>query len=414
MQATLKSGKKLEPPYFEFMVQAIDVLKGFDRHVLLLEPEAYNAFSCTMCAQCCQRPWWIALTREYHDKWLPIFENHPSGRFPQPFVLHKQPLEHNYADIRRKAGTSECLFLEDDRSCWIQNEYGHEALSYTCQSFPRYEGWMGAFMGRFLLNSCPETPLLVQQHPDILYQIVTVIPEMWQHFERYTHPVGVYNAYLLLGLELDLLRNSALTAVQTMRCLTGALRAIYQHGVEKTDVFLLQGLHIALQNRTAPGQVPPPAYANRSLAMEWMLTFTAPYASLQRYLREIQKGVRTWPVLSDAEQQDLNVFLRTYLNYRVLTLNSYPYQQEALLFHAFFQLFMHLALLQWVALFYRAHDGGPLTQEHLVRAATLVGYRFEHAQKSFERYQLERLSPTDCLNGMDTLLHFDFGAPDAA
>ena len=43
------------------------------------------------------------------------------------------------------------IFLEDDKKCFIHKNYGVEALSFVCRTYPRYEGWFGSYLGKFFM-----------------------------------------------------------------------------------------------------------------------------------------------------------------------------------------------------------------------------------------------------------------------
>lgn len=396
----LKSGELITSPYFAFMQQAVRILDGRERHVLKLEPAFYPQFSCSGCGQCCQRPWGITVSKEYAECWGPEFERHPSGAYREPFVLRSESDPNRYAELRRKPGTHECIFLTDEKRCFIHETYGEEALSRICREYPRYEGWFGAFLGQFLLGSCPDVVELAQGLPGIRYQVVVVKPEQWAHLLRIQHPMGLSEGSLWLGLQLDLIADDGLTPVQSLRALAKGLELL-PAPLAATREADLEGLRpdsgsdVKLMN-------PPTAEAWDCLS--WYLK---PLSSAHGYLQDVRSGLRDWPRLSNSERQLLNDFLRRYLAFRALTANYYSPSGLNFFYPYYFQLAVHVALLQWLALSYREREGH-LTQEQLVRAATLISYRFEHASEFVEK--LVGRPAIVCLAGMRSMLDFDFGA----
>lgn len=396
MSRTLQSGKQVEAPYFDFMVDAVALMQSRERCLLKLEPELVDKFSCSMCGECCQRPWWIGLPRSYVDKWYAVFDQDPSGRFRDPFIKLDNPTDAQYADMRRKPGSSECIFLLDDRSCYIHREHGAEALSHVCRIFPRYESWFGAFFGSFLLPGCPDVQSLIQAEPLIYYTIGEIAENKWHELMKREHPLGLYGGYLWLGLELDLINRSDFTPVQTQRRLLKGLRRMMDSPVSLSELNQILSGPIQTEAQT---QIPS------LVALERLAHVLAPFKSVCDYLVDICAGWKSPPELNPAEKKLLNLFLRRYLSYRALTADFLSKKGESFFYPSFFLRGMHLAMLQWLALFYREREGGVLTQEHLLRAANLLGYRYECAP---DNAAMIELSPRACLEGLEAMLSFDF------
>lgn len=406
----IKSGEYLSAPYFEFMQLICRILKQYEGYILLLEPESHTRFECSCCAECCQRPWWIEIPQEYYEKWYDIFDQHPSGDYQQPFILRTDANAKNYAEMRRKPGTSECLFLQDDRSCFIHANYGEEALCHTCRSFPRYEGWFGAYMGQFLLNSCPDTSQLIQKYPRVRYKVVSIKAEAWKSLMRYPHPMGLFQGYLWLGYQLDLAAHEAWTPVQNLRYLAQRLGHLNRLGLQRVTPRTLNAMYEDLKNDTQPGAVPPPPHPNLNQALEWIKHFLEQFTAMHTFLEDLQRGWKNWPRLTPDESQLLHFFMRHYLHYRFVTLNYRYSDGRPIFFQVYFLLALHMAMMQLLILYYRDKDGQELNQEHILRAANFLGYRFEHAPYFIDKYKIDKLSPQDSLNGMEMLLHLDLVA----
>lgn len=407
----LSSGDYLTAPYFLFMQKVCAVLKNNANYALILEPEAVTKFKCSSCAECCQRPWAIEIPRDYYEKWNSIFDGHPSGNYQNPFLVHTHPTQQNHAEIRRKPGASECLFLQDDRSCFIHANYGEEALSQTCRKYPRYEGWFGSYLAKFLLNSCPDTGKLIQEYPRIQFSIVRGRPDIWQSLENKEHPMGLYPGFLWLGYQLDLIHNTSWTAIQKVRYLASKLKQIERLDLSKLNESTMASVYRDFLNDLTPGSSPPLSQKDEERGLNWLLHFTELFPSMNHYIESIKSGRKKTPALTKGEQNLLNQFLNHYLSYRFLTMNFRLTDGSIIFYQTYFLLALHLALFQFLVAFYRDKDGATLNQEHLLRAANLVGYRFEHAPKFVEKHKINQLSPKDSLEGMEILLHFDFGYP---
>ncbi|PKL80550.1 MAG: hypothetical protein CVV27_00235 [Candidatus Melainabacteria bacterium HGW-Melainabacteria-1] len=410
MTHLLKSGQLLPVPYFPFMLKAVGVLQENPWHVLRLEPEFIPEFSCTGCGLCCQRPWWINLTKDYYQQWYQTFDQDPSGLYQQPFVIRPGATEKSYADIRRKPGTSECIFLMDDRRCFIHANYGEEALNHVCRTFPRYEGWFGSFLGNFMFNSCPEIQPLWHQFPGIRYYVGTINPDKWQEFCLQTaHPLGLFGGYLWLALQLDLFQDSRLSPVQSLRLLGDGLRHMQQQPLAALTPDWFESLYLGLRQRSLE---PLPLSDTRpsTLALEQLQILLEPMPSMAAYIGNIASGWRAMPVLEPAESELLSRYMSRYLAYRALSANHYDVAEVDGLnfFYQFYVLLAaQLALLQWMAIYHRDREGALLSQDHLMRAITTLGYRYEHSAPLLTMFS--RLPAEGCPDAMDHFLSFDFG-----
>ncbi len=396
-----QTGELVQRPYFAFMRQAIGFLQGRERHVLKLEPVFYAEFSCSGCGLCCQRPWNISVSQDYVQCWSDEFARHPSGLYHDAFIPRSPASKERFADIQRKPNSNECVFLTDDKRCFIQETYGEEALSQVCRQYPRYEGWFNAFLAQFMMQSCPDVVELNQKIPGIRYQVLVVKPEQWEQLKPLHHPMGYLQGLLWLGLQLDLFERPDYTPIQILRGLAGGLKSL---------PVTLSSVQTQDQERLLRQFSVPPAadLANLAEAWECLTWFLQPLSAVTDYLIEVRQGIRDWPQLINEERHVLNQFLRRYLAYRALTA-SYIYPAgHSFLFQHYFQLAIHVAMLQWIALSYREREGGRLNQSQLVRAATLIGYRYEQANQYVE--MLAKQSRTVCLTGMQSILSFDFGS----
>lgn len=404
----LKSGEYLTAPYFPLMGQILQVLKSNAYHSLALETEIQQHFSCTGCAECCQRPWWIAISREYYEHWKPIFDNHPSGKYKDAFRIRHDPTPHHYAEILRKPGTSECLFLQDDRKCFIQANYGEEALCNTCRLFPRYETWNGVYLGHFMQNSCPETAPLYQLYPRLRYQVIGMSPEIWEQNQKFPHPLGFNGGFLWLGLLLDLVHYSHGSAFACLRVLEKTLRSLSAKPLEKLSETDL--VNIYPQVRHSVQQPLPPLPPQTQQGLQWLEYFSSAFSGFHAYVKEVQSGRKRFPSLQPQEKKRLNAFLKAYLFYHFAT-QSYRLPDGQIFFYqSYFLLTLYPSLIQWLACYFRDRDQSELTEHHLARAANLVGYRYEHASKFVQQNQIDQLSPQASLDGMLTLLSLDLAA----
>lgn len=398
----------LEPPYFQMMQQATRFISIQDARSLLLEPEVLDHFSCSGCAECCQRPWWIAVSKDYLDKWQPILSDYPTGEYRHAFTLRDKPDLEHYAEINRKPGTHECVFLMDDRRCFLHATYGEEALSETCRQFPRYTSWLGAYLGNFAQTSCPDIAELIHTYPRFQYQLVQFQPEQWLKSIEHTHPLGFKEGFLWLGLLLDLFQSAPWSPAGKLRYLSELLQAIAQAGLSQITESKLEQFNTGMQadffTYCQPEQRPPQASQQ---ALDWLIYFSHAFPGFQAYFKALRSGAKAMPGLEPDEHILMDHFCNAYLLYHAVTLNYLQTDRKPCFFPPFFALTLHFTLIQYLAFYYRDRAQEELSLHHLVRAANLIGYRFEHNRIFNEKSGITQMPPQTVIEGMQTLLSLE-------
>lgn len=104
-----------------------------------LKPACYDRFQCKggACKYTCCQGWKISMTREEYKKWKK--RRLISGRLwdqYMTFVPEKEKNDHRYA-MFQLTDKGFCPLLDSDGLCQIQKNHGFEALTHTCQVYPR-------------------------------------------------------------------------------------------------------------------------------------------------------------------------------------------------------------------------------------------------------------------------------------
>lgn len=401
----MNEGVKLTAPYTAHLYTLARELNPQARQTLLIEPQMRQQFQCSGCGECCQRPWAISVSQSYYEHWQKHFEEDPSGRFRNALQKYPQPTAEKYANITRKPGTHECVFLEDDRKCHLQKNYGEEALSKVCRTYPRYEQWQGLFVGRFLATGCPDVADLWQQFPDVYVQPIQVADSLWQEWVPHPHPMNPLVGTVWTGLTLDLVNTPYYSAQENLRRIVAHLQTMTRHALAEIHLDQVYEWYQTLSQATAPL---PSQTDKMPQAFQGLLHYAQILPLLHRFLQEIQQGLIASPVLHEPERQLLNRFMNHYLRYRLLSLRIDPDKPQMGFFHSYFELSVQTLLLQWLALYYRYRDQGPLNPHHLIRAFTQIGYRLEGSRELDKpAFQLKDI-PT-LLEAAATLLLLDPG-----
>lgn len=138
----------------------------------VLEPRYYKNFHCTMsaCEDTCCSGWGDVVIEQAtyeryqksHDILLKyLFEKHIAiNEESGSYDAHKP-----YALVKMEKNT--CPFLTDKKLCLIQKRAGEEALSITCDTYPRSFNVVDGILERSMYVSCPESAkfILLDKEP---------------------------------------------------------------------------------------------------------------------------------------------------------------------------------------------------------------------------------------------------------
>lgn len=406
----MNNGVRLQYPYVEHLHHLTSLLDPEAHQTLMIEPELKAEFQCSGCGECCQRPWSVTVSENYYNQWAETLKAHAPGRLDQAFQVYDNATPQRYANINRKPGTHECIFLEDDRRCFIQKHYGEEALSRVCRTYPRYEQWQGVFFGRFMATGCPDIADLLVQFPHLQVQRIQMPVLHWREAEKNPHPLGQNVALTWLGLSLDLAFHEGYTATQNLLRINQVLKWLFsrRHQGVRADHLLQLGAEERARRLPFQEGYQPERF------QRWLLHFSAFLPLLKRYVRSVQDRCIAPPVLQPEELTLFNGFMRRYLVYRVLTTRLDPDQPYMGFYKSYFNIAVQMVLLQWLALYYRYRDQTLLTPHHLARAFTQIGYRIEGTRELMDPGREAKMSVPSLLEGIDILLCQDFGRPPAA
>ncbi|MGV3523650.1 MAG: hypothetical protein ACO1RX_05465 [Candidatus Sericytochromatia bacterium] len=416
MQPELKF-EKLNPPYFAQFEALVAELQRYPEQRLHLELDIYQQFVCTQCGECCKLPWAIQLTQEYYERWYSVFDQHPSGRFHTPFLRTQEGRPENYAHMRRVPGSSHCIFLEADDTCFIHTEYGPDALSYVCKEYPRAHKRIGhQYRSRSLLHSCEAVPELLEHHEAIVYRFDSpqAIEPLVTGYQAAGYP-GRFETYLWLGLALDLMGlEQPLSPVARWRLMLPVLEWMEGFGVESLTAEQLRWIYQEALSQAPFRGLEPSSLRDRERLFNLSLRLFGQHPGLVPWLRALLSGQRPWPLLDDTEQALLGLTLTRYLHSRLVAL-PYPdaFMGKLNLWQSCLMLSLQLTMLQWLALYYRDNSGAPLNQEQLNRALVFVGYRFEQRTVLVQELRLREMTFGDCLEAMQILLGLDLASPFA-
>lgn len=402
----------LQPPYFKAFQAEVAYLEQHPDSHLHLELEAFENFSCTQCGDCCKLPWKIEVSKSYHQTWYEVFDQHPSGKFKDPFPKLDELTEHSYAAIRRQPGSSVCIFLEDDNSCFIHNNYGVEALARVCQVYPRIEKAMGhQYRTRYLLNSCQAVPETIENFPHLLVRRESSDSPLKLGYQMSEH-TGRLTTYLWLGLCLDLLeKKEPQTLISRWRLLLPTLHALNDWGIEKVTPAQMEGHYYELMQRSQFPDLAPPDSKRIEQALAWTYDLLPQYPNFHVWLRQIVSGELNWPHFEAEEQEILDRYLQVFFRNRLLAIPYLDYFiGKANLWQQMLILALQALALQWLCLYFR-HRYGEFNKALAIRAMNTVGSSLEQKQNFLHAFKMEEISAEQCLRALETALSIDFAGP---
>lgn len=126
----------------------------------LIYPSYYHEFACTAgaCPDSCCHEWDVevdeASAARYRTLPGPIGDELRSSLYEEDGCTY----------LRNREGR--CPMWRSDGLCRIQAEFGHEALCWVCQQFPRLTQDYGSFVEQGLEMSCPEAARLMLDRED--------------------------------------------------------------------------------------------------------------------------------------------------------------------------------------------------------------------------------------------------------
>lgn len=124
------------------------------KKMTLYQPDYYDKFQCTAsaCPMTCCMQWRIAVDDETLFHWQ------------EDWKKHVKEVEEGHVIRLNKDGM--CPFLNEEKLCKIVLKAGEQAISHTCQTFPREEHKYNSRIERCLTPGCPAVLDLMWQQDD--------------------------------------------------------------------------------------------------------------------------------------------------------------------------------------------------------------------------------------------------------
>lgn len=146
---------------------------------IILQPEYVKGFQCdgSKCnAKCCRTHWRIDIDIYTYKKYQRIKKNEIKKKILSGLEANPNRKSMNHIDAKSKYMITKfnadgaCQLLCSDNLCYIQRNLGVEALSLTCQIYPRIVRHVGNCQLRILSMTCPvaaEAALFAEHGMDI-------------------------------------------------------------------------------------------------------------------------------------------------------------------------------------------------------------------------------------------------------
>lgn len=204
----------------------------------------YDEFCCSGadCADSCCKYWHIDISKkEYLEYKNMKCSSALKTAFEGAFKIKQNPTDFVYAEIRLKEDGS-CPMLDKDSLCMLHKELGENALSLTCQIFPRLHMKVGNDTVMQSCNAtCSRVTEILMEHPEGL----CIIEEVYNGKDRYinnnlfTLPRLAPNRkeltyyWPVLNAQIDILQNRSFTVPERM--------LILGYFCQKTEEYIKNG-----------------------------------------------------------------------------------------------------------------------------------------------------------------------------
>lgn len=350
--------------------------------------EDFEAFECSQCGNCCNRPWKIHVGQAELEQWGPAWEKLMQRPLDQLVKIDMADLPSRYAALAKQADGNSCVFLADDLRCRIHAELGETAKPHICRKYPITGARLdyGHFQSKGLAGSCVSVGKNLKLSKTLNYRWV----QLEQRSPLPLLPIvsGKYldwGAWLCLtGFQLDAL----LTIEQISHWLLvqGQLHGALLRGPEVlTEAAFTQ----ALQSFQA--QSPVPALEPQALRplLDWLIEQVLKRNPVLHPLIEWIKSWKDssdWPTLNPDEKKAVNTYLQAWMQ-KELLLQSHLIQGHLGLLHQLLAWGLNLLLIQLWALYERSlHIGGAQSGE-------LQKTDLSRAQNQIYAYIIQDYSP---------------------
>lgn len=150
------------------------------QEITVTEPNFVTTFQCTgtQCRDHCCKGWNIHLDKATVNKYVSSKNENIKNIAKENIILLKKDIA-QWGMIKLADDTGNCPYLTEESLCQVQKTLGAQALSTTCQTFPRIERVYKNDVRKSLNLSCPEVVGIVLTDPNamILNEKSTVKPQ---------------------------------------------------------------------------------------------------------------------------------------------------------------------------------------------------------------------------------------------
>ena len=188
---------------------------------IILQPKYVGNFQCdgSKCnAKCCRKIWFIDIDRETYKKYQRI--KNPDVR--RKILSSIEPSNRISGFGIKFSQEGACPLLCEDNFCYVQRNFGEEALSETCKIYPREVQKIGNYQFRLLSLTCPvaaEQALLSSHGMELQQLSCEDDTPAWQLAAKFLQPKEVSDDLVAVHITmggLAILQNTSYTFEQRL------------------------------------------------------------------------------------------------------------------------------------------------------------------------------------------------------
>lgn len=372
---------------------------------MILYPEYVEHFKCdgkSCGAKCCRNYWYISIDTNTYNKYKYIQNKNIQKKIISS--MEKTAGKNEYHIIFDEEGA--CPLICSDKLCYIQRNLGAEALSLSCQVYPRMVQHIGACQVRTLNMTCPvaaEAALFSDHGMNIKNMSYIKNDASWNialKRKKLVNNINPQVAFYVIWGSLSILQNTFYTLEQRMIILGFFLDKVDELKLLPNDDIVISKLASFYNSNDFKLQ-------SQDIFSNWIFYPTAHGQLLTGILNFLQEKKTFFDVsLLIKQAQD---YEENYPNFRRLTENTFGiaierYWQQEFLCHGFpFCMkgsFLHnyfaylIAYKVWEMYlygFYYAYDG-KITKNDFLDLITRYSRKLDHIN-AFVDYLVEYTAP---------------------
>lgn len=363
-----------------------------NEQTIILQPEYVKTFQCdgNKCnAKCCKKDWRIDINIDAYKKYQRI--KNPAVRKKILASLEPNPDRPGEMQIKRNQAGG-CPLVCSDNLCYIQRNFGAEALSFTCQVYPRVVQHIGECQLRALHLTCPvaaESALFSEHGMDI----ETILPghesAAWKialQSEKLVDNIDTNLAVNVILGSLSILQNTFYTLEQRMVILgffldkADELKMLPNGAAAISELALFYNsdeFKVQMQNIFADWAFYPVAHGQLLTGILNFLQENGAFADVSPLIKQAQDYGKNYSDYSKAIKSNFGDAVDRYWQQEFLS-RGFPFRLQGSFLHNYFAYLIAYKIWEMCLYGYYYICDGKMTQSYFLDSITIYSQKLDH------------------------------------